>query len=359
MRPATLTRFVAIDALRFLAAMGVVAHHYSGFTQNAAIISVLSKNYLFVDFFFAISGFVIFHTYGDKLNGVTDYVDFLKNRLARIYPLHLITLLIFGLLALTIWRDKIDRAFVDPAAFLPNLFLTHAWGATDGTAFNYPSWSISAEWFAYLLFPAVVWLVRRGGSTAALVVAAACVGALEIAENAGLLRPWTTLTWNFGALRALPTFLVGAAIANSLPSIRFRLASFAPAWLLFCCACAGMAIGLNDRLIVLLLVSCLLASVIAERDGARGLLTRPIMAHFGDCSYALYMLHPLVAILFMNLMSRGPLAFTGNALVAWCIFVALVPNLVLAPLVYRGLETPARRWLRNWRVSTPNHQVAP
>ena len=358
-RTTTPTRFVAIDSLRFIAAMGVVAHHYSGFIDNPAIVSALARNYLFVDFFFAISGFVIFHTYADKLNGFADYIDFLKNRIARVYPLHLATLVIFGFLALTIWRAKVDRSFVDSAAFLPNLFLTHAWGATNHTAFNYPSWSISAEWFAYLVFPAVVWLIRRAGATAALVAAAVCVCALETAENVGLIGRWTTLTYDYGALRAMPTFLAGAAIAHALAFMPLRLTSFTPTWLLFGAACVGMTIGLDDRVIILLLVTCLLATVVAERDGARGLLTRPTMVRLGDYSYALYMLHPLVAILCIGLASRLGLQLTGAALVAWCAFVALVPNLVLAALVYKGLETPARRWLRNWRLWTPKRQVAP
>ena len=221
-------RYVAIDGLRFVAAMGVVAHHYAGLAGAPWAESRFAKYYLFVDFFFAISGFVIFHNYGSRLSNLSAYGDFLRNRIARVYPLHLLTFLGYAALALTIWRDKTDRSFVDAAAIAPNLLLAHAWGTTGGTSFNYPSWSISAEWLAYLAFPLVVWLIARGGAKGALVAAGLIVAGLEFAAHAGLIEPWTTLTFHFGALRALPTFLIGAALAHGIEAAPLRLPTHAP-----------------------------------------------------------------------------------------------------------------------------------
>ena len=344
--PAAPVRYVAIDGLRFLAAMGVVAHHYVVLSGDASLDSLLSKNYLFVDFFFAISGFVIFHTYADKMTSLSAYVDFLKNRIARVYPLHLLTLVLFALLSVTLWRAKADRGFVDPAAFMPNLLLIHAWGVTKATSFNYPSWSISAEWFAYLLFPAVVWLVRRGGARAAIVVALLIVAELEFAAWRGAIEPWTTLTYHYGALRVLPTFLAGAALARSIDTIELRIKNFAPAWALFAGSFLAMMAGEDYRLIVLMLLGCLAATAIAERDGARGVLTRPAMAGLGDLSYAIYMIHPLMGMALIGVGGVRILHLSGAPLVAWCVFCAIVPNLVVAWLVYHRFESPARRFVR-------------
>ena len=225
--------------------------------------------------------------------------------------------------------------------------LVHAWGATQVMSFNYPSWSISAEWFAYLTFPAVVWIVRRGGATAALIVAGVIVAMLEMAVYRGLLAPWTTLTNHFGALRALPTFLIGAAIAQSLDRIPLRLKTFAPSWGLFVAAFGAMLLHFDDRLIVVMLIACLIATVVAERDGATGLLTRPLMARFGDYSYAIYMIHPLIAVVFINLVSGKILHLSGAWLMIWCAFCAVVPNVLIGSLIYRRVESPARRWIRN------------
>jgi peptidoglycan/LPS O-acetylase OafA/YrhL len=342
-------RYVAIDGLRFVAAMGVVAHHYAGLAGAPLAESLFAKNYLFVDFFFAISGFVIFHNYGGRIDGLAAYGGFLRNRLARVYPLHALTFAAYGLLALTVWRDKADRSFVDAAAAVPNIVLTHAWGTTDGTSFNYPSWSISAEWLAYLLFPAVAWVVARGGSRAALALAALIVAALELASRAGLIEPWTTLTWHFGALRALPTFLFGAALARAVERIPFRSTGFALAWTSFGCAVAAMALGLDDRAILALLMASLTTTALAERDGATGLLTRPAMARLGDLSYAIYMIHPLLAVALVNLAAMKLLHLSGAALALWCLVCGLAGNIGLAAVVHRRVEVPARDWLRQIR----------
>ena len=343
-------RYVAIDGLRFIAAVGVVAHHYAGLAGFPLATTLFAKNYLFVDFFFAISGFVIFHNYRNGFADIAAYMDFLRNRLARIYPLHLLTFLVFALLAFTLWRDKTDRAFVDPSAILPNLLLAHAWGVTHSTAFNYPSWSISAEWLAYLSFPAVVWLIRRGGAGLALGVAGLIVVGLELAGYLGLIEPWTTLTYHFGALRALPTFLFGAALAHGVDRIRPTLSSFAPAWLMFGASVAAMLAGADDRIILVLLMASVAATVIAERDGATGILTRPAMARLGDLSYAIYMIHPLMGIGVINLLGVRVLHLGGWPLAVWCVVCAVAINPLAAMLVHDFVESPSRRWLRHARL---------
>ena len=343
-------RYVAIDGLRFVAAMGVVAHHYAGLAGAPWAESLFAKYYLFVDFFFAISGFVIFHNYGSRLSNLSAYGDFLRNRIARVYPLHLLTFLGYAALALTIWRDKTDRSFVDAAAIAPNLLLAHAWGTTGGTSFNYPSWSISAEWMAYLAFPLVVWLIARGGAKGALVAAGLIVAGLEFAAHAGLIEPWTTLTFHFGALRALPTFLIGAALAHGIEAAPLRLPGFAVAWTAFACAIAAMTLGVDDRIILALLMASVATTAIAERDGASGLLTNPAMARLGDLSYAIYMIHPLLAVALINFAALKALHLAGASLTIWCFSCGIVANIVLATLLHRWVEVPARDWLRHLRL---------
>jgi peptidoglycan/LPS O-acetylase OafA/YrhL len=339
-------RYLAVDGLRFLAALGIVIHHYVLITDNAALRALFARNYLFVDFFFVISGFVIFHTYADKLTDVAAYGSFLKNRIARIYPLHLATFCVFLIFSFTIWRGRGDIDFVSPSAILPNLALVHAWDTTSRPTFNFPSWSISAEWFVYLLFPVVVWLARRGGAARLVIVALTVVALLEAARLAGLIEPWTTLTYHFGMLRAVPSFLAGAALARGAPAIPLRLTSFVPAWLLFAAAAGAMMAGIDDRLIVLLLAATVVAAVLAERDGARGLLTHRTMAHLGDLSYAIYMMHALVATFFIHLIAMKILHLAGTSLTLWVAACVFIPNMIVAAIVYRWFEAPARRFVR-------------
>src|SRR5690606_13913763 len=112
-----------------------------------------------VDAFFVLSGFILTHVYqsaffeSERVSG-KDLFRFLKKRFARIYPLHFVTL-IGAIVFLNILRTFTDsNVELRWDHVIPQLLLFHAWGGLDGISWNFPSWSISAEWFAYLLvFP--------------------------------------------------------------------------------------------------------------------------------------------------------------------------------------------------------------
>ena len=101
---------------------------------------------------------MIANHHAGKVNGPLEYFDFIKRRLARIYPLHLATLTFYvgiGLLVILGVMRVTDPAKYNFSELLPNLLLAHAWTPNADISFNYVSWSISAEFFVYLLFPAV------------------------------------------------------------------------------------------------------------------------------------------------------------------------------------------------------------
>ncbi|HEY8189085.1 MAG TPA: acyltransferase, partial [Micavibrio sp.] len=148
-----------LTSLRFYAALAISLSHILNYMDTDIGIHIpfldFFPGYLGVDFFFILSGFILTHVYEEsfRTQSITK-TDFYIKRLARIYPLHALTLLmalelstILGHLHHNdmIWADNTNRSF------LLNLFLMHAWGMSSGASFNVPSWSISAEWFAYLL----------------------------------------------------------------------------------------------------------------------------------------------------------------------------------------------------------------
>ena len=56
-----------------------------------------TRGYLWVEFFFVLSGFILTHVYWPRLKdccGANGYVAFLRARLIRLYPLHLFMLLL-------------------------------------------------------------------------------------------------------------------------------------------------------------------------------------------------------------------------------------------------------------------------
>ena len=344
-----LTRYRAIDGFRFIAALGIVLHHYTRYSDNDIWKGLFAKNYLFVDLFFVISGFVIMLAYGKGLKTLDDFMSFLQNRLARIYPLHLLMFLAFLAIDAAAWAGLYHPHEVhiyDPAEIAANLFLVQAWGATQRLSFNYPSWSISAEWMLYILFPAVAFAMRRGGPAAMFGLAGLALLALEALNATGRLGTWTELTYQLGYLRAVPTFLIGAGLCCAVDRCALLFTSFIWPWAFFLCAIVLMPLHANDHLIIALFVLTVASATGAERAGAKGFLTGPLMGRLGDWSYALYMIHALVGSLIVATIGPRLLHLQGVAQDIY-ILACIVLCTGLSALVYRFFEVPARRLLRD------------
>src|ERR1044071_7652058 len=118
-----------------------------------------NKGYLWVDFFFILSGFILTYRYRDacrRLN-LRVYSNFIWHRFARIWPLQLVTVIA----AVIYLGYKNGIAYVAPSAVIANLFLVHGWGRYFPPPLNFPSWSLSDEWGAYLVLPLYLLAVAR------------------------------------------------------------------------------------------------------------------------------------------------------------------------------------------------------
>lgn len=124
---------------------------------------------LFVDFFFVLSGFVIASAYQSKLSSGDGVIPFALRRFGRLYPLHIATLaaLVTFALARTALapgpfnpRDMFDGWMFDFSALFTNVLLVHGLGFESHLTWNFPSWSISTEFYTYLVF-AMIWRARR------------------------------------------------------------------------------------------------------------------------------------------------------------------------------------------------------
>src|SRR5215467_10114541 len=125
--------------MRGLCAIFVAIYHFS---TNSYIASLpfIKNGFLFVDFFFVLSGFVIASSYGSKLKDDFSTSRFMFLRLGRLYPLHFFVLGLFLVIAIV----KPDGNYSASGFILTALLLQTF---TDGnlTNWNLPSWSISAE----------------------------------------------------------------------------------------------------------------------------------------------------------------------------------------------------------------------
>src|SRR5262245_7459604 len=149
-----------LTSLRFLAAFWVLTYHFRDHLGlDLGRVGLIAHGWMGVDLFFILSGFILAHVYLAEVEGGRfGYRRFLQNRLARVYPMHLAALAaMLGLFALaTASGAKVSAPDAFRLLDLPqHLLMIHAWGATGTVGWNFPSWSISAEWGAYLLFPVI------------------------------------------------------------------------------------------------------------------------------------------------------------------------------------------------------------
>ncbi|MDJ1159236.1 acyltransferase [Chelatococcus sp. SYSU_G07232] len=340
-------RFLALDSYRFMAAMGIVLYHMNQEFEFGLekVTLIADRLYMFVDFFFIISGFVIMTAYAERATTLRGYGDFLWRRLARIYPLHVVTALLFAAMgaAATHAGIVINHAEQYDLASLPwNLALLHAWGTVGGLTFNGPSWSISAEFFVYLLFPAIALVIGRWGASPSIAMALVLMAALALWRRAEGGHGLFELSYDFGNLRALPSFWLGAALARAYRSADPRLAlPWAVPHAAFLAIVAAMHLGLPDAGVLALMALTIVTAPLAERTRPHDITTRPAMVALGGASYSLYMLHVLVLILVKHI---GPTAGTG--LVVKSVLTGLF-IIALALACHRWFERPVRHWIRS------------
>ena len=162
-------RFTVLDSFRGLCALFVVIYHVH-VSDSFAELSFFRGSSVFVEFFFVLSGFVLAHGYAYREN--LAFGPYLSARLFRLYPLHLFMLIVFICLELGKWvaTQYLGISFNNGAftndydldGLLPNLLLLHAWTPyTNPLSFNTPSWSISIEFYMYLLLYLSLQLAQR------------------------------------------------------------------------------------------------------------------------------------------------------------------------------------------------------
>ncbi len=342
-------RYYALDGYRFIAASLVAVYHYNtdfrlGLEQLSPAVPQLG---VMVDFFFLLSGFVIAVSYMGRMNDASDYARFLRARFARLYPLHLLTLaatlalmgagLAFGV------RPNHPEAFA-LSALPANFASLHAWGLVDHLSFNGGSWSISAEWFVYLLAPLAFLAARRLPLAANVLLLAAIVCALTFVRSALGLRPWWDSSYDFGAARAVPTFFAGVLIAVCLHAIPDR---FAPRWTAahatFALALLLLHFGAPRETVIATFALLLTMAALAERAGRPTVLAGRAMTTAGDASYAFYLTHGLVAIVPLFVLRRFGLV--GGPAACVVAIAAGGATLFVSVWLYRRFEQPTKRWI--------------
>lgn len=354
----------SLTPLRGIAALWVVVYHLCQHMPNLHFeryTGAVHKGYLAVDMFFVLSGFVITHVYKDGFaRGVTGprYRDFLKARVARLYPLHIAVLLLF-VAAIMVKRAA---AYALTGSFAPipllgersidgffaNLLMLQGVWARE-LSWNDPAWSISLEFLAYLLFPllfSILWRTRP--------LAKAGLGALLLAVLAWLAcRTGDDFNqWNgvYAILRCLPEFLAGSLLYSLYRGSRSAavLAGDAALGTLLVLLGTLLHAAAPDLVIILLFPLLILTAVRNTGRIGRVLNAAPLL-WLGNVSYSLYLLHWFVLFIVAQIVRfsfGGDLAGLPTDAALCVTGVVIAASLGLAALGFRFVEVPGRRWLR-------------
>ena len=379
-----------LTGIRFIAAAWVLLYHFQAPLAVVGVLSipgvgdVLRVGRLGVDLFFALSGFILTHTYLTRLGPslrARSTVDFWWLRLARVYPVHLVMIVIAGVAVVAqakVTNDSLDRDWLNPLDLGKNLLLVQEWGPNPQRGWNFVAWSLSMEWLAYLLFPLlalVLWLVFRRVRTSGIALLWVLVLVPLVFYGLGTTDSYYTDHWG-STIRILTEFTAGALTylivrrfvpeGATDPSPRVeRIATIASAVLPVLVIAGAVFLGnwapaqppaaisagadaeplppYFHLLLVPLLIAWIGSLALSRRGLARFLSTRALVLG-GFISYSLYMTH----LVWFGLWKAGMNAahITGGVLYVAGVIGLFAGALVIAWLMWRLIEEPAREWLR-------------
>lgn len=343
---AGLTRLPSLTGTRFLAAFFVLGFHLaiSGLFAPGPALDVLEAAFaqgaIGVSFFFVLSGFVL--TWSARVGDTSP--RFWRRRWAKIFPNHLVTwaVALVGLVAT-------GRVVLADEA-LATFFLVQAWWPTERVFFgvNTVSWSLSAEAFFYLCFPALFLALRRlapdrlwwVAGVAGLAVMAVPLAAQALPAD---LRYWFVFV--FPLTRCLE-FALGMLMARILREGRWSGPGVWPATALVAAAYVASKYlpVLFQPAAATVIPFALLITALAHRDvtGGAGFWRRRRVVWLGEISFAMYLVHQLV----IRYAVKGLDATGSSTPKALAISLAVIAvSVALAALLYRWVEVPMMRRL--------------
>jgi peptidoglycan/LPS O-acetylase OafA/YrhL len=340
--------FRIFETWRLLAAILVMAYHFlrfgSGDPLQYEISHVLERLLPLMDMFFMISGFLILLRYGDKLKDWPSYKSFIVRRLARFYPLYLVTLIFFVAVGMALHLGLVTSTVPERYDFslLPqNILLLQAWGTTPELSFNYVSWSLSAEWFCYLLLPVYVFVIRRGGVKGLALMTVVSVVLLEAATQAGLIPfdSWLKAdTW--GAYRAFADFAIGGVVMMLARDSKMQLRSHSVAWGCFALSIAGMLMLWPSYLLVALLAVAMFFAAVVGRNNPDGARFLAVLSPAGRVSFGIYLWHPVVETALLAVVWRHAVAPLGIFSFYQFMIVPMIATVLVAIASDRYFEKP-------------------
>lgn len=360
-------KFNSLESFRGIAALVVAAFHSSFIDGSRNLL--IAHGEVFVDFFFVLSGFVMAFAYQEKIVQGLDFKKFILLRFGRLYPLHLFTLLVWVpyILAKGYVYHSMELGGSDPfsnnnlATFISNLLLLNALNVHDTLSWNYPAWSISVEFYTYIIF--YIFAISVGKyyrPVFALSVSVIAYGALFMLSDKTLL-----LAYDLGILRCVGGFFLGVYVLSWTRRCNYSFNAVLASLAEILVIALMLALMLNiyaskwyqlATFMVFALVVYLFS--IQSKGIVSIVLNKKPLIFLGTVSYSIYMTHALVHAVIGNVwqyvlhVPDGVIVYGGEVLYDTR-FADLINVLSLLLIVgvsyltYVFIEKPWRARFRN------------
>lgn len=319
----------------------------------------LRFDFMAVDFFFLLSGCLLTLTYRSLFEAKTTsgaQIDrFYLLRLGRIYPLHLAVLLCIFISACSgmAWPKTAGNWAVlwehRTATLAINLTLMHAWGIIPVAAWNEPAWTISVFLLLYVIFPNLIYLLRRFPAGGEWLAIALLIGSYTAQRH---LWPVGGQSDGVGAIiRGMCFFSTGIMVARLHQrgwaaqlrwALLFLTIPLVGVLMLACWAALRFDMGFLHLLYPWFLLACL-----RTHPPQFPLFSAPLFYWLGSRAYAIYLLHYPVMVLLKQTGWLAMLAEAGTIARITAYLLALLAIGMAAELGYRGIERPCHRWVKN------------
>lgn len=295
-------RVRSFDALRTLMCFGIATYHFVPyfFTMGSPVNYFTQYFAYFTDMFFVFSGLFMVGATSRRWSLAT-YREFLVTRLARLYPLHITTLLFYLAIAVGAWLGILKPTNAERyslAALLPQLTLTQAWGFGPAFAFDYPNWALSAIFACYLAAPALSWICRQRAWVSVITLLTLMTIGASVATSIG--SQLTQLQTNsFGIFRALPSVFFGLMLGRQTLELRSKLVAAAILAVAMFLA-FGWGHPLDGPFRLAAVYTLITAVLLADRAG----LWTPLQWHWlqmgAKYSFGVYLLHGVIATIMLQ-----------------------------------------------------------
>jgi peptidoglycan/LPS O-acetylase OafA/YrhL len=333
----------SLTSLRGIFAMWVLAYHLIKLAPFPLpdLAGLLAKGYLGVDFFFLLSGFILASVYAGRFVGdirLDQSLAFLISRFGRLFPLHLV---IISACVFSAWF--FDRAY-SPIQVVQESLLIQRWPFVHALfhGINGPSWSISTEWLANILFPVFVALMIAGSR-----LVAGATGAVSVLVI--VLLSWrhdwsldrSTVDNSGPLLRCFAEFALGMLIYRCRQiGLSTDLAAFA--WI--AALVTAICLHLPDPVVVLVMMPVILAAA-ANRQRAQRVLTVGWLHQSGELSYSIYLVHlPIITALNWGI---ARLYISGSTAAVIYVIAAICLTFGVSIFTFRWVEGPARDYSKH------------